>query len=574
MIAAAILLAYWGRGQTLHADEFDYANRLSTQSLGHAMLFPPSNGYLIAAPLPVYNALFEANGIGDYALQRFAAILLVLTSATLFYLLARRRVGELTALVPTMLLLMFGYGWEVVLTANRIPGAMAVASGLGMFLALSRGSRLGDLVAAGLLTLSLASHPSGIAFAIGAAVLVLMRPSPWRWHSAWLFLAPAALYAAWWLLLRPEGSQDTTARLSDLASFLGQSWAQLTASISGLAAVLDGGAYNHELAWLAGALLLSLVLLGAARNWRRLSPMFWAAAATLLTLLITTAVTRGNVFLVAFRPADAPRYLYPEAFLLLLVLVELAGTVRLPVWAKAVAVGVLFLGLVGNVNRLVDAGAQGREAAEGVRAAYGATEIAARPIAPNYNPLGPSYPTAEQYLEIADHFGSMGYSAAELPGRSAMARYVADRTLLNAEAVQPTIETTPIARTPLPPRLVAPVQGTTLYRGGCVRVRPRPAATSFAPQPTVLPPPNTAGGHPPALAKVTLRPGTGILMAARRVGAIAIRAGRFGMATTPMEPAPGGRFASLAVPRDGSGLPWRLILYSPESVSLCGLRQG
>ena len=209
LVAAAILLAYWGRRQTVHSDELQYAVRLSTQSLGHAMLHPPASGYLIAAPMLVYRALFETVGLGDYAAQRAVAIALLLISAILFYALARRRVGDFLALAPTVLLLFFGYGSDVVLTADRIPGSMAVAAGLGMFLALDRDSFAGDLVAAILLTLSLASHPTGLAFAVGAAVLVVSRPSPWRWRSAWVFLVPVALYAAWWFFLRPEGTQPT-----------------------------------------------------------------------------------------------------------------------------------------------------------------------------------------------------------------------------------------------------------------------------------------------------------------------------------------------------------------------------
>jgi hypothetical protein len=571
LIASAILLAYWGRGQTLHADEFDYAIRLSTQSLGHAMLYPPSNGYLIAAPLPVYKALFEVFGIGDYAAQRAAAIALLLIGAVLFYVLARRRVGDFAALAPTVLLLFFGYGWEVILTADRIPGSMALAAGLGMFIALSRMNFVGDLVGAALLTLSLASHPGGIAFVAGAAVLVLTRPPPWRWRSAWVFLLPAALYGAWWLFLRPEGSQDTTSRLSDLASFAGQSWAELTASISGLAGVLDGPAYHHGLGWAAGALLFALVVAGVATSWRRLPPMFWAAAATLLALFITTAVTRGNVFLVAFRPADAPRYLYPEAFLLLLMLVELAGAVRLPSWATVVAAGVLALGLVANVNQLVDAGAEGRRAAEGVRAAYGAVEISSRPVPPNYNPLGFFYPTADQYLDVTDHFGSLGYSPAEIRARSPRARMVADRVLLRTEGIQPRIEASPGPRAALPPQVASPLQGTVTDDRGCLRLQPRPEAGSFAPQPSVLPPPITASASPPALAEITLTPGSGIQIGAKRLGEVAMRAGRFvDLPLNPIQMPATGRFASIAVPADGAALPWRLVVYSHEPVSLCG----
>ena len=573
LVAAAILLAYWGRRQTVHSDELQYAVRLSTQSLGHAMLHPPASGYLIAAPMLVYRALFETFGLGDYAAQRAVAIALLLISAILFYALARRRVGDFVALAPTVLLLFFGYGSDVVLTADRIPGSMAVAAGLGMFLALDRDSFAGDLVTAILLTLSLASHPTGLAFAVGAAVLVISRPSPWRWRSTWVFLVPVALYAAWWFFLRPEGTQPTQNHLSELASFVGQSWTAVTASISGLAGVLDGPAYHHALGWLAAGLLLALVAAGVATRWRRLPPLFWAAAAALLTLWITTAITRGDAVLVAFRPADTSRYLYPAAFLMLLLLVELAGAVRLPSWATVVALGVLALGLAANINQLMDAGSQGRRAAEVVRATYGAIEISPTPAPPNFSPLGFIYPAAHRYLAAAEDFGSLGYSATELRSRPARTRLVADRVLLSVEAIGPRLETSPGARAPLAPGLATPLQGTVRNDRGCLRLQPRPGVASFTPQPSVLPPPITASASPPAIAEITLPPGGAIQMAAKRLGEVALRAGRFAdMPTTPLEMPQTGRFASLAAPADGVAMPWRLIMYSRGPVSLCGLR--
>jgi len=109
LIASATLLAYWGRGQALGGDELHYAIRLSTQSLGHAMLYPPPDGYLIAAPLLVYKALFETAGLGAYGAHLAVAITLVLTCALLFYALAQM-VGA-----GNLIALMFGlpYEWAV-----------------------------------------------------------------------------------------------------------------------------------------------------------------------------------------------------------------------------------------------------------------------------------------------------------------------------------------------------------------------------------------------------------------------------------------------------------------------------
>lgn len=572
LIASAALLAYFGQGQTLGGDELQYASRLSTQSLGHAMLYPPPDGYLIAAPMLVYRALLETAGLGSYAPHRALAIALALTCAILFFALARRHIGDLWAVPPTVLMLFFGFGSESVLAAERIPGSMALAAGLGTFLALSRPTFKRDVIAALLLTLSLASHPLGISFAVGAAVLVLWRPSPRRWLSAWVFLAPSALYADWWLFLRPAGHQPTQTRLSELAHFVGQSWTAVTAAISGLAGVLDGPAYHHALGWLVAALLLALVAAGVAASWRRLPPQFWAAAAALLTLWLTTGLTRGNAYLILFRPANQPRYIYPAAFLMLLMLVDLAGTVRLPAWAGWIATGVLGVGLVTNVHQLDTAGAQARRFANPVRAAYGATEIASETVRPDFYPLGFFYPRADKYLAAVRAFGSMGYSAAELRRRSARTRLAADMVLVKAERVGLRAESAGRPGGGKAPRVATALQGTARRAGGCLSLRPARGAGTPVQEASIPPPPFSASAAPPALAELTL-PRGGVLIEAKRLDAVAVRVGRFAsVPRVPLVMPRAGRFASLPIPQDRATLPWKLVVYAAEPLAVCGLR--
>jgi hypothetical protein len=572
MVGSAIVAAYWGRGHTFGLDEMAYARRLSEQSLGHALVYPPSNGYMIAAPLLVYKLMFETIGLGSYPPYRAVSIALELLCAGLFFLLARRRVGDLWAVPPTVLLLFFGYGWEELLTAERIPGLMALATGLGTLLVLTHETRRGDAAAAVLLTISLASHPSGLAFVSGAAVLILFRAPPERWRSAWVFLGPAALYAAWYLFLRLPGTTPTQTHLSELASFVGQSWTATTAAVSGLAGILDGSAYHHTLGWLAGALLFVLVAAGVATRARKLPPSFWAAAAALLTLWVITGVTRGDALITFYRPADAPRYLYPAAFLLLLLVVELAGAVRLPAWGAWAATGVLALGLVANLDRLHDAGNQSRLTGASIRAAFGATEIAAATVRPAFAPAGFLYPSAGEYLDIVRAFGSPAYSPTELGEASPRLRQVADGTLFGAMR----LEARPAHRTPSgrarPLRLEKALQGTAATVGGCLNLKPVPGAAVFAPQPSVLPPPPVMGSaSPPALAEVTLPPG-GVSVAADRLDDVGMRLGRFAdPPALPLKTPRSGDAASLAIPEDRVAVPWKLVVYSREPVSLCGL---
>ena len=323
--------------------------------------------------------------------------------------------------------------------------------------------------------------------------------------------------------------------------------------------------------WLAAALLFALVAVAVVVSWRRLSPQFWAAAAALLSLWITTGFTRGNVFLIAFRPADQPRYVYPAAFLMLLMLVELACAAKPPSWTAWIATGVLGLGLVANIDKLESTGAQNRRLAESVRAAYGATEIASKTVGPNYRPLGFFYPDAAHYLDAVRAFGSMGYSPAELQTRPAATRVGADKVLLRAEQVEPKVEPSPDPGGP-PPGLATTPQGTVRSAGGCVRLRPRHGEGSFAPQPPIWPPPFTrASVPPPALAEITMPP-AGVWVAAERLAEVGARIGRFAdVPSVPVEMPSAGHFASLATPADGVAVPWKLMVYSPVPVSVCGL---
>jgi hypothetical protein len=571
LVASAIVLAYWGRGQTFSGDELGYASRLSEQSLGHALLHPPHDKYLIALPLLVFRGMLEVFGFDSATPFRLLALALVLLCAGLFFVLARRRVGDLLAVPPTMLLLFFGYGGEEVLTGERIPELMAFAAGLAMLLALGVRSRRRDLAAAVLLTVSLASHPSALAFAAAAAVLVLFRPSPERWRSAWVFLLPVAMYAAWWLFLREPGISPVQKNVGELASFVGQSWTAATAAVSGIAGVIDGSAYHHALGWVAGALLAVLVAAGVARRWRTLPPSFWAAVAALLTLWIITGLGRGDAFAMFARPADAPRYLYPGAILLLLVLVELAGAVRLPAWGAWAATGVLALGLVANLDRLHDAGVEHRLAAERVRASLGAVQIAAGVVQPEYRPYSFFFPPAREYLDAVRAFGSPAYSPAELAARPPATRAVADSTLAQAMGVKVRANR-PTSPTGPPPRVDTEPQGTSRIAGRCLHLRPNAGASAFAPAPSLFPPPPISGSaSPPALAEVTLPPG-GVSIAADRLAQVGLRVGRFADSpAVPLEPPQAGRAASLAIPTDSVALPWNMVVYSRGPVTLCGL---
>ena len=205
MVAAAIVLVYESRGQTIRGDELGYAARLGTKPFSEAIFNSSPNKYFLPVPLALYDAMFNVFGLAADVPYRIVVTALVLLCGGLFFALVRRRVGDLMALPPTLLLLFFGSGSETTLTAIRIPSLIAVAAGLGTLLVLERRDRRGDLAAAALLTIAVASHPIGLSFLAASVVLIAARPAAKRWRAAWVVAIPAAVFAAWWRL--PAGAR-------------------------------------------------------------------------------------------------------------------------------------------------------------------------------------------------------------------------------------------------------------------------------------------------------------------------------------------------------------------------------
>jgi hypothetical protein len=547
MVAAAVLLAYWSRGQWFSSDDLGYAIRIATQPFGHALLHPPPNKYLIAFPLLLYKALFETFGLDTYVPYRITGILLVLLSAGMLFELLRRYLPDRFAIPPMLLMLFFGAGWEVVATPIRIPSQLALAAGLGMMLALERRDRRGDLVAMVLLAVSLASHPIGISFTAVAAVMILLRS--WNgWQRLWVAAVPGALFAAWWIFLRaPDLPSFVPNRASDVFPFVRQSWAALTAAVSGLFGVLDQPAYQQVPAQIAAVALLALLAVGIAFSWRRLPPTFWAALVGLVVLMATTRLSPAGFF----RHPDESRYLYPEAFFLLIGLGVLAGTLKLPNWAMWVASAVLLISLWPNIDRLHDGGRSFSGFSGQYRVEWSAAEIARPSVQPAFKPDQISA-DADEYLAAVRAFGPGGYSPDAIANRSEDLRTVADSNLATALGLT-------LAPAPAPPRggpsprVVDPPANLT-SGGGCVTV---PEAKDQAPLVTefILPP---AGAWlkvgAPTAAAVTLR---------RFADRPSVR----------LAPPPAGG-AALRTPPDQAGRPWRLVVQAAGEVSVCGLGPG
>jgi hypothetical protein len=549
MVAAAALLAYQSRGEWFGSDDLGYGVRLSTEPLSHALVHPPPDKYLIAFPLLIYKVLFETFGLDSYLPYRVTGILLVLLCAGLLFILLRRWLPDRFAVPPTLLMLFFGAGSEVVVNPVRLPSQIALAAGLGMMLALERRDRRGDLAATVLVAISLASHPVGISFAAVGAVMIILS-SPDGWKRLWVMVLPGILFAAWWLFIRPPPNSSFPNPPEQVFAFVRQSWVALTAAVSGLFGVLKQPAFHQTPAKVAAVALLGLIALGIGFGRKRLPPIFWASLVGLVILMVTTRLAPAGFL----RTPDGPRYLYPEAFLLLIGLGVLAGSLKLPDWSMWAASAVLLVSLWPNIDRLHDAGRQYAQESEQYRVLWSAVEIAGSSAQPGFR-FNTFSPDAGEYLAVVRDFGRGGYTADEIAGKPEALRHVADVNEVAALALKLEPAPTP-PKGGVPPRVADPRIAAT-KRGGCMTVSERTPAEEAASE-----------SHGVEF----LLPTGGVWLGLSAPAGASIHLGRFAdQATVPLKRPAGARGLELRIPPDQASFPWRLLVRSRSRITVCGL---
>ena len=211
-------------------------------------------------------------------------------TTALFFVFARRRVGALAALAPTLVLLFFGSDSLHAISGNGFTILLTQAAGIGALLALEREDRRGDALACALLLLALATYSEGLPFVVGAAVLILLGPD--RRRRAWVFLIPAVLYGAWLLWSHNRvGGAEGNVTLSNL--LLAPNWAFNSLASSG-ASLLGLNYPRLGTGWGPTVAVLALLALGL-RLWQGSIPRFlWATMAVLGTLWLMGAAAASS----------------------------------------------------------------------------------------------------------------------------------------------------------------------------------------------------------------------------------------------------------------------------------------
>jgi hypothetical protein len=446
ILASAWLTLYATSGQGFAVDELFYYGRVAakdggllhfSQPFDPEYLLAPFNGHLALGGRLVYETVFAAIG-AKYTAFVLIDVLGMAACSILLFALIRRRVGDLAALAPCILLLFLGFAREQFVWPIDFNSAWALAAGLGAVLCLQRRRGLrDDLLACLLLTISAALIEVGLAFAAGIAVMVLIGPD--RWRRAWIFLVPVALYGAWYLWATPIFGAGEGAHLSNLQlipkAFMHGLGGTLGA-LTGTNQVVPGST-GGELTWFGRGLAIAALLALALRIRRGSLPRtiwVWLTALSVYWLLLAFAA----------RTPESSRYLLVTGTLVVLIA---ADSVRRPLSNRASAVlfVLVALALPANIDQLLNGRDQDTFHVDAVtsRIDFGMLDLARGHVDPTYvvsadpavaeagGGLMLGLP-AGAYLQSAEQNGSIGYSLAQVRGLPEEKRQTADAALARA----------------------------------------------------------------------------------------------------------------------------------------------
>lgn len=553
MACAAALLIWEGRGLTLLLDEWSWGFGGRTNLDLHAFV-DPHNGHFIAVLVLLTKGalqLFHA----DAALPlRLLSVALHLAVAGCLFLLMRKAIGTVAAVIPTVLILFLGTANDVIIGSHSMSVTITVLVGLAAWLAIERNRPIWDAVAAGLLTIGVATASTVLPFVLGATALIALdRKSPRSRY--WVTLFPFAVYLLWWLAWgHPEKSDVAIANVAGLPSFAFDSLAATLASITGLFTVPGSRTAGFDLSAgqaLAGGMLA--VLLGVVLS-RRFRPGV-ASLVPLLTLLsfwlLTSAVAS---------PARAPessRYLYISVILLLLVFAQEIGATPVRGRAALVLSAICAFALLPNIREITYAADGARIQAEANRAVMGAADLIIGE-APGDTLLEDSADVVgvqsadlafslEKYAASRQRFGAPAFSVAQIEAAGFLAHTAADHFLARALSIEVVPASAPPGR--LPVALEVEQSGGTSKRvNGCLRFTPIVDGALLS---LKLP----VGG-------LWIRPATG--------APVPVRVARFDQSFgVSMSAALAGRASKLTLPATRASSGWRAQLAPSQPLLLC-----
>jgi hypothetical protein len=302
-----------------------------------AMLFEPQDGHWMMWPILVFRGLYSVVGTRSY-IPYLVMLWATHVGAVVLARMWMRRFG-VTAWISTLmtiLLLVFGAGWENLVFAVQIVYNFSLLAFLGQLLLVDHEGPLDRRDALGVVVSLIGVSSSGFGpfFGFGVGLLLVLRR---RWLAAVVAVVPQAVAFVWWWLT--WGADPAADRGSTNLRFV-IDWTE-----HGLWAVFGSLSATGLLAWPAIVLCVAMALWHGTGTYRR-APIV-AMLATVLVMYLGIG-TRREVFGVL---ASAwPRYQYMAAMIVAPVLAfGLDQIQRFASWARWVPRVVLLLAIGRNI---------------------------------------------------------------------------------------------------------------------------------------------------------------------------------------------------------------------------------
>jgi hypothetical protein len=429
MALVAAVLLYEGRNLIIFFDEWSIV--LDRRAWDLDAFLKPHNEHIALLPVAVFKLLFVTVGLDDYWVYRTVAVAVHLVCVGLLFMLLRRRLGDWPAVLGAGFILLLGSAWEDLLWPFQIGFVGSIAAGLGVLLALESQPRPRNVLAAVLLTVSLACSSIGLPFVAATFVDVIVRPG-WR-SRLWVPLTPFALWVLWYLAYGKDGvlqgtTLGTPALVKSNLPLAPEFAAEMVAS--GFGALV-----GLAIEWGRPVAVLAVVVLCLRLAQKAPIP---AGLASVLALGVAywglTAVFRAHLHAQA-----APKYMYLSAVIVVLVAAELLRGVPVTTQALVILGVVLALAAVGNLAKLQAGSAVLHDSANYVAPELAAVELAADYVDPAYRPDPGRAPaiSAGRYLQSVEDLGSAADTPEEALKRPEPARQAADAVLVQAMRIGP-----------------------------------------------------------------------------------------------------------------------------------------
>ncbi len=546
MAAVAVVLLHETRDTTFWQDEWGYA--LGRRGNGIGVFLTPYNGHLNLIPVAIYKLLFATVGLRNYVPYRALVIAGHLACVTLVYVYAVRRLGSAPALIPAIIMLVFGPGWENIIWPFQIAWLLALGSGIAALILIDRDDLRADVAVCVLLAISLASSGVGLAITLGVAVEISWCRR--RLRDSWIFGVPLCLYAAWWLTY--QNAPFVAHAITIAPGWVAQQLAATSSALFGLSGQTLPRSEGTLLTWGPTLLIVGTVYLGWRMGSRRVR--FRVITLVAITLLFSLSTALSGHFVFAF-PYES-RYLYVTALFITLLGVELLTGISVPLSAVILGGVIAVAAAISNSELLREAGGFLRDRGQVTKAVLGAIDAAQSIIPPGYTisavpDLLANQPTDVRPLLAAQRaLGSPAARPDQIMKFSEEARLAADTQLIAIHRIAFQRADRPVAG--VAPTVDATVDGRSRVSGSCVTFAPSAASPE-------------AGA--PWIDVTVPRDG---LMFAVRAGGVEAFIRRFASDFQSIGTIT-AQTGLLRIAPDGASQPWHLRLAVEDRLRICGV---